>query len=92
MDEQDIASFEVRPEALAALQRTDQRDAADRLAVGLRELVPRRNATNVTLWPDFRFRFRHHTRRFDEGATSCATAPACPRPRPPRWRDAARAL
>ncbi len=66
MDERDISSVEVKPAAVSAFNRE------------LRALMPRTvwatgcaswyldaNGNNPTLWPDFTFRFRRRTRRFD---------------------------
>ena len=35
---------------------------------GLLELVPGRDGRNSTLWPDWTWRFRRQTRRFDPDA------------------------
>ncbi len=69
MDERRIATFEVRPEAMAAYNARIQ--AKMRRTVwmsGCASWYLDANGDNVTLWPDFTFRFRHHTRRFDTGA------------------------
>jgi len=82
MGEREIATVEVR------------RDAAEAYNDELQALMPRTvwatgcaswyldaRGNNTTLWPDFTFRFRRRTRRFDAGAYLCrprasADAPA----------------
>ena len=69
MDEQQIAAFEVRPEAMAAYNARIQAKMRKTVWMsGCASWYLDANGSNVTLWPDFTFRFRHQTRRFDEGA------------------------
>ncbi|MEA2157375.1 MAG: hypothetical protein QOE11_3515 [Solirubrobacteraceae bacterium] len=69
MDEQQIATFEVRPEAMSAYNRTIQaRMPGTVWASGCASWYLDAQGNNTTIWPDFTFRFRHHTRRFDTAA------------------------
>ena len=69
MDEQQIAAFEVRPEAMAAYNARIQAKMRKTVWMsGCASWYLDANGNNVTLWPDFTFRSRHQTRRFDEGA------------------------
>ena len=69
MDEGRIATFEVRPEAMAAYNARIQAKMRKTVWMsGCASWYLDANGNNVTLWPDFTFRFRHHTRRFDVGA------------------------
>ncbi len=66
MDEQRIAAFEVRPEAMAAyndaIQARMQRTV---WMTGCSSWYLDADGRNATLWPDYTFRFRHRTRRFE---------------------------
>jgi len=69
MDERGVATFEVRPEAMAAYNARIQAKMRKTVWMsGCASWYLDANGDNVTLWPDFTFRFRHHTRRFDAGA------------------------
>jgi cation diffusion facilitator CzcD-associated flavoprotein CzcO len=69
MDERQIATFEVRPEAMAAYNRRIQSMMPGTVWMsGCASWYLDANGNNTTIWPDFTFRFRHHTRRFDENA------------------------
>jgi cation diffusion facilitator CzcD-associated flavoprotein CzcO len=69
MDERQIASFEVRPEAMTAYNRQIQSKMPGTVWMsGCASWYLDAHGNNTTIWPDFTFRFRHHTRRFDEGA------------------------
>jgi cation diffusion facilitator CzcD-associated flavoprotein CzcO len=69
MDERDIATFEVRPEAITAYNAKIQAKMPGTVWMsGCASWYLDKHGNNTTIWPDFTFRFRHHTRRFDEGA------------------------
>ena len=69
MDERALASFEVRPEAMAAYNARIQAKMPGTVWMsGCASWYLDAHGNNTTIWPDFTFRFRHHTRRFDEGA------------------------
>jgi hypothetical protein len=75
MDERQIATFEVRPEAMAAYNRQIQAKMAGTVWMsGCASWYLDAHGNNTTIWPDFTFRFRHHTRRFDEGAYALGQA------------------
>ena len=84
MDEQGIATFEVRPEAVAAYNdRLQAKMPGTVWMSGCASWYLDAAGRNTTIWPDFTFRFRHHTRRFDtrayvlrRGADLPAAAPA----------------
>jgi cation diffusion facilitator CzcD-associated flavoprotein CzcO len=66
MDEQDIATFEVRPEAMAAYNAQIQAMMPGTVWMsGCASWYLDAEGRNTTLWPDFTFRFRRRTRRFD---------------------------
>jgi cation diffusion facilitator CzcD-associated flavoprotein CzcO len=69
MDERGIASFEVRPEAMAAYNARIQSMMPGTVWMsGCASWYLDAQGNNTTIWPDFTFRFRHHTRRFDVAA------------------------
>jgi cation diffusion facilitator CzcD-associated flavoprotein CzcO len=69
MDERRIATFEVRPEAMAAYNAKIQSMMPGTVWMsGCASWYLDAHGNNTTVWPDFTFRFRHHTRRFDDGA------------------------
>ena len=69
MDEQQIATFEVRPEAIDAYNAEIQsRMAGTVWSSGCASWYLDAEGRNTTLWPDYTFRFRHRTRRFDTRA------------------------
>ncbi len=69
MDERAIATFEVRPEAMTAYNAKIQSMMPGTVWMsGCASWYLDAHGNNTTIWPDFTFRFRHHTRRFDEGA------------------------
>jgi cation diffusion facilitator CzcD-associated flavoprotein CzcO len=69
IDEQQIASFEVRPEAVAAYNdRIQSKMPGTVWMSGCASWYLDASGRNTTIWPDFTFRFRHHTRRFDTRA------------------------
>ena len=82
MDEQQIATFEVRPEAMAAYNAQIQSKMPGTVWMsGCASWYLDAEGRNTTIWPDFTFRFRHRTRRFDTRAYSLrrgadVTAPA----------------
>ncbi len=69
MDEQRIATFEVRPEAMAAYNAQIQSKMPGTVWMsGCASWYLDAEGRNTTLWPDFTWRFRHRTRRFDTRA------------------------
>jgi cation diffusion facilitator CzcD-associated flavoprotein CzcO len=81
MDEQDIATFEIRPEALAAYNARIQSMMPGTVWMsGCASWYLDADGNNTTIWPDFTFRFRHHTRRFDVAAYELRRAADVPRP------------
>ncbi len=66
VDEQGIAAFEVRPEAMAAYNEQIQSKMPGTVwMTGCASWYLDADGNNRTLWPDYTFRFRHKTRRFD---------------------------
>ncbi|MGH2944165.1 MAG: flavin-containing monooxygenase [Solirubrobacteraceae bacterium] len=82
MDEQRIATFEVRPEAMAAYNAQLQSKLPGTVWMsGCASWYLDAGGRNTTIWPDFTFRFRHRTRRFDTRAYALrhgADVPAAP--------------
>jgi glycine/D-amino acid oxidase-like deaminating enzyme len=84
MDERDVATVEVRPE----VQRAFVRDVAERMEgtvwmSGCASWYIDATGRNSTLWPDFTWRFRQRTRRFeptDYVLRARSEAPAAPVP------------
>jgi cation diffusion facilitator CzcD-associated flavoprotein CzcO len=69
MDEQEIATFEVRPEAMNAYNARIQSKMPGTVWMsGCASWYLDSEGRNTTIWPDFTFRFRHRTRRFDTHA------------------------
>jgi cation diffusion facilitator CzcD-associated flavoprotein CzcO len=69
MDEQQITAFEVRPEAMAAYNAQIQSKMPGTVWMsGCASWYLDAEGRNTTLWPDFTWRFRHRTRRFDTRA------------------------
>ena len=69
MDERQIATIEVRPEALAAYSARIQSKMPGTVWMsGCASWYLDANGNNTTIWPDFSFRFRRQTRRFDASA------------------------
>jgi len=69
MDERGLSSVDVRPEAQAAYNaRLRERMAPTVWASGCSSWYLTADGANVVLWPDFTFRYRRRTRRFDAGA------------------------
>ncbi|HWC26223.1 MAG TPA: NAD(P)/FAD-dependent oxidoreductase [Solirubrobacteraceae bacterium] len=69
MDERQIATFEVRPEAMAAYNAQIQAKMPGTVWMsGCASWYLDAAGRNTTLWPDFTWRFRHRTRRFDTRA------------------------
>jgi cation diffusion facilitator CzcD-associated flavoprotein CzcO len=69
MDEQQIATFEVRPEAMAAYNAQIQSRMPGTVWMsGCASWYLDASGKNTTIWPDFTWRFRHRTRRFDTRA------------------------
>ena len=80
MDEQRIATFEVRPEAMAAYNAEIQAKLPGTVWMsGCASWYLDADGRNTTIWPDFTWRFRKLTRRFDTSAYALrrgADAPA----------------
>jgi len=70
MDRRGLAAVEVRPEAQAAFNTDLQRRMARTVwsTGGCASWYLDAQGRNPTLWPDFTWRFRRRTRRFDAGA------------------------
>jgi cation diffusion facilitator CzcD-associated flavoprotein CzcO len=69
MDEQRLATFEVRPEAMAAYNAQIQSKMPGTVWMsGCASWYLDSEGRNTTLWPDFTWRFRHRTRRFNTRA------------------------
>jgi cation diffusion facilitator CzcD-associated flavoprotein CzcO len=69
MDEQQVATFEVRPEAMAAYNAQIQSKMPGTVWMsGCASWYLDAEGRNTTLWPDFTWRFRHRTRRFNTRA------------------------
>jgi cation diffusion facilitator CzcD-associated flavoprotein CzcO len=69
MDEQQLATFEVRPEAMAAYNAQIQSKMPGTVWMsGCASWYLDSEGRNTTLWPDFTWRFRHRTRRFNTRA------------------------
>jgi cation diffusion facilitator CzcD-associated flavoprotein CzcO len=82
MDEQGLATVEVRPEVQADFNAGLQSQLVDSVwnAGGCRSWYLDEQGRNTTVWPGYTWRFRQRTRRFDLGsyATSSEAAPARP--------------
>lgn len=77
LGDDDLATVEVRPQALAAYTR-DLEARSDRsvwTTGGCRSWYLDEHGHNTTLWPTFTFRFRRQTRRFDPAAYITAHGP-----------------
>ena len=69
MDKQRIATFEIRPEAMAAYNAEIQAKMPGTVWMsGCASWYLDADGRNTTIWPDSTFRFRRRTRRFDTGA------------------------
>ncbi|HEV2775381.1 MAG TPA: NAD(P)/FAD-dependent oxidoreductase [Solirubrobacteraceae bacterium] len=69
MEEQDIAEFEVRPDVMASYNAMLQSKLPGTVWLsGCASWYLDADGRNVTLWPDYTFRFRHRTRRFKTNA------------------------
>jgi cation diffusion facilitator CzcD-associated flavoprotein CzcO len=81
MDEQDIATFEVRPEAMTAYNAQIQSKMPGTVWMsGCASWYLDAEGRNTTIWPDFTFRFRHRTRRFDTRAYEVRRSADLPAP------------
>ncbi len=81
MDERDISSVEVRPSAVEAFNAELQaRMPGTVWATGCGSWYLDARGRNSTLWPDFTFRFRRRTRRFDADAYELRVGAAEPAP------------
>ena len=80
IDQQQIATFEVRPEAIAAYNAEIQAKLPGTVWMsGCKSWYLDADGRNTTIWPDFTWRFRRLTRRFDTSAYALrrgADAPA----------------
>jgi len=69
MDEQGVAEFEVRPEAMAAYNAQIQAKLPGTVWMsGCASWYLDADGKNATIWPDFTWRFAHRTRRFNTRA------------------------
>ncbi len=69
MDEQDVCEFEVRPDVMASYNAMLQAKLPGTVWMsGCSSWYLDADGKNVTLWPDYTFRFRHRTRRFNTKA------------------------
>jgi len=69
MDEQQIATFEVRPEAMTAYNAQIQSKMPGTVWMsGCASWYLDASGNNTTIWPDFTWRFRRRTRRFNTRA------------------------
>lgn len=69
MDERGLSSVDVRPEAQAAYNARLQRRMPKTVwASGCSSWYLTADGSNLVLWPDFTFRYRRRTRRFDSHA------------------------
>jgi cation diffusion facilitator CzcD-associated flavoprotein CzcO len=79
MDEQQIATFEVRPEVMAAYNAQIQSKMPGTVWMsGCASWYLDSMGRNTTVWPDFTFRFRYRTRRFDTRAYTLRHATGVP--------------
>jgi len=79
IDERGLATVEVRPETVAAFNAEIQAMMPGTVwASGCSSWYIDANGNNTTLWPDFTFRFRKRTRRFDPDAYELRVAAAEP--------------
>jgi len=69
MDEQGIAEFEVRPDVMASYNAQIQSKLPGTVWMsGCASWYLDADGKNTTVWPDFTWRFRHRTRRFNTKA------------------------
>jgi cation diffusion facilitator CzcD-associated flavoprotein CzcO len=69
MDEQGIAEFEVRPDVMASYNAQIQSKLPGTVWMsGCSSWYLDADGKNTTLWPDFTWRFKHRTRRFNTKA------------------------
>jgi cation diffusion facilitator CzcD-associated flavoprotein CzcO len=69
MDEEGFSEFEVRPDAMAAYNAQIQSKLPGTVWMsGCASWYLDADGKNTTIWPDFTWRFRHRTRRFDTRA------------------------
>jgi cation diffusion facilitator CzcD-associated flavoprotein CzcO len=69
MDEQGIAEFEVRPDVMASYNAQIQSKLPGTVWMsGCSSWYLDADGKNTTLWPDFTWRFKHRTRRFNPKA------------------------
>jgi cation diffusion facilitator CzcD-associated flavoprotein CzcO len=81
MEEQGIETFEVRPEAMAAYNARIQAKLRGTVWMsGCASWYLDAQGRNTTIWPDFTFRFRHRTRRFDTRAYDLRRSADVPAP------------
>jgi len=83
MDEQAITEFEVRPDAMAAYNAQIQSKLPGTVWMsGCASWYLDADGRNTTIWPDFTWRFRHRTRRFDTRAYTVRRAADVSAPAP----------
>lgn len=80
MDEQGIAEFEVRPEAMAAYNAQLQAKLPGTVWMsGCASWYLDADGRNTTIWPDFTWRFRHRTKHFKTEAYTLRHGVAAPK-------------
>jgi cation diffusion facilitator CzcD-associated flavoprotein CzcO len=81
MDERNVTSFEIRPEAMSAYNAKIQSMMPGTVWMsGCASWYLDAHGNNTSIWPDFTFRFRHQTRRFDANAYALRRAADVARP------------
>ena len=74
MDERGVTSFDVRPEVQARYNARLQAKMPGTVWMsGCASWYLDADGRNVTIWPDFTFKYRHRTRRFDTRAYELRT-------------------
>ncbi|MEA2233947.1 MAG: hypothetical protein QOD83_3763 [Solirubrobacteraceae bacterium] len=83
MDERGVTSFDVRPEVQARYnERLQSKMPKTVWMSGCASWYLDADGRNVTIWPDFTFKFRHRTRRFDTRAYELLTGAGASEPAP----------
>ncbi|OBK44700.1 flavin-containing monooxygenase [Mycobacterium kubicae] len=82
MQDRDLRTVEVKPEVLDAYHAELQDKLAGSVWMtgGCGSWYLDAHGNNTTLWPDFTFRFRRQTKRFDVGSYDTTAGPASPTP------------
>lgn len=81
MDERGVTTFDVRPEVQARYnERLQAKMPGTVWMSGCASWYLDADGRNVTIWPDFTFKYRHRTRRFDTRAYELRTGVSGPLP------------